>query len=732
MSSVFNWLSRRTSAFAVVATVLVAAFTLFNPPVHAADDGFLDPEKAFVLKAAVVGPEKNTLSLQFKIAPGYYMYRERFEFVAETPLLKLGEPRFPKGQIKHDPTFNKEMELYFKDIEILLPLVAASQPLVAGKQALANATEQTRNIKVTGQGCANAGLCYPPMDFFVALTTQVDGPGYKLLAPTTQSLFSRLLDGQWREFLFAENDLTLAELLGSTALFEIVLLFFVLGLLLALTPCVLPMVPILSVLLVGEQHQVSRTRGTLLAVAYVAGMSVVYTALGVAAGLSGAGLAAWLQTPWVLTLFALLLATLALSMFDVFTFQMPSSIQTKLTVKNNSILGGRMGAAALMGALSALIVGPCVAAPLAGALLYISQTGDVLLGGLALFAMAWGMGAPLLLMGASAGKLMPRAGTWMEGVKQFFGVLLFATAWWMVTPLLPTWLQILGWAILVLFSAVLLRTFEALGTEAGFSGMLRKTVGLLLTLLCFIWLLGIASGGRSLLQPLSHLARNNAAATPSLATTSEKNTSVPFRTDNNALASGVSAITDKNALVSGVSIITDKNARVLGDTTPIKNDTNTSGTSVPATTKNILLGQASGQAPATASRAQPSLSSNDAHALFKRVRSITELETELAQSTLPVMLDFYADWCVSCKEMESFTFTQPHVAQRMRQMLLLQADVTANNPEDRALLKRFKLFGPPGIIFFEPGGRERKDVRVVGFQEANRFAANLDRVLTIK
>jgi thiol:disulfide interchange protein DsbD len=456
------------------------------------------------------------------------------------------------------------------------------------------------------------------------------------------------------------------------------------------------MVPILSVLLVGEQHQVSRARGTLLAVAYVSGMSVVYTALGVAAGLSGAGLAAWLQTPWVLTLFALLLATLALSMFGVFTFQMPSSIQTKLTVKNNSILGGRIGAAALMGALSALIVGPCVAAPLAGALLYISQTGDVLLGGLALFAMAWGMGVPLLLMGASAGKLIPRTGTWMEGVKQFFGVLLFATAWWMVTPMLPTWLQILGWAILVLFSAVLLRTFEALGADAGFSGMLRKTVGLLLTLLCLIWLLGIASGGRSLLQPLSHLARNNAATIPSVAATPEKNTGV----------SGASVTTDKSALVSD--------------------------TSAPTTTKNILLGQASDKAPATAPRAQSVPPSNGAHALFKRVRSVAELETELAQSTRPVMLDFYADWCVSCKEMEAFTFTQPNVAQRMDQLLLLQADVTANNPEDRALLKRFKLFGPPGIIFFEQGGRERKDVRVVGFQEASRFAANLDRVLSVK
>lgn len=684
MNTVFNWLSHRTSVIAFVVIVLVAAVTSFSPTVRAVGDGFLDPEKAFVLRAEVVGPANNTLSLQFKIAPGYYMYRERFEFAAETPLLKLGEPIFPKGQIKYDPTFNKEMELYFKDVEILLPLAPASQPLAAAPQALANTADPTLKIKLTGQGCASAGLCYPPMDFFVALSTQDNLSGYKLMAPASVSLFGRLLDGQWRELVFAENDLTLAELLGSTALFEIVLLFFVLGLLLALTPCVLPMVPILSVLLVGEQHQVSRAWGTLLAVAYITGMSVVYTALGVAAGLSGAGLAAWLQTPWVLTVFALLLAALALSMFDVFTFQMPSSIQTKLSVKNNSILGGRVGAAALMGALSALIVGPCVAAPLAGALLYISQTGDVLLGGSALFAMAWGMGVPLLLMGASAGKLMPRAGAWMEGVKQFFGVLLFATAWWMVTPMLPTWVQIVGWAILALFSAVLLRTFEALGSDSGFSGMLRKTLGLLLTLLCLIWLVGIASGGRSLLQPLSHLARNNAPVTPSLAATAEKNTGA-------------------------------------------------SGASAPATTsKNILLGQASGQTPAAPPRAQLATSTNAEHASFKRVRSIAELDTALAQSTRPVMLDFYADWCVSCKEMEAFTFTQPNVAQRMDQLLLLQADVTANNPEDRALLKRFKLFGPPGIIFFDQGGRERKDVRVVGFQEANRFAANLDRVLSVK
>jgi thiol:disulfide interchange protein DsbD len=280
----------------------------------------------------------------------------------------------------------------------------------------------------------------------------------------------------------------------------------------------------------------------------------------------------------------------------------------------------------------------------------------------------------------------------------------------MVTPLLPTWLQILGWAILVLFSAVLLRTFEALGPEAGFSGLLRKTLGLLLTLLCFIWLLGIASGGRSLLQPLSHLARHNTAVSSVAAVTAEKNPGI-----------------------SGVSAIADKNAGGSGDSATVANNTSRSGgVTAASSSKNILLGQTSDQSSPIAQRAQTPLSSNGAHPPFKRVRSIAELDAELAQSTRPVMLDFYADWCVSCKEMESFTFTKPNVAQRMDQLLLLQADVTANNPDDRALLKRFKLFGPPGIIFFEPGGRERKDVRVVGFQDANRFAANLDRVLSLK
>ena len=610
---------------------------------------FLDPEKAFVLQAQMISADK--ISLRFKIAPGYYMYRERFSFELDTTHVKLGEPKMPTGQVKFDQTFNKEMELYFTDAVIELPISAWPS----------NIASQSFKLTANGQGCAQAGLCYPPQDFVVQLTPQPGAAGYLIASQATGSLFERIRQGQLSDLLFGADDIGLAQLLSSTGLLEITLLFFVLGLLLALTPCVLPMVPILSVLLVGEEKHVSRARGFSLAVAYVAGMSVIYTALGVAAGLSGAGLAAWLQTPWVLGLFALLLGALALAMFDVYTLQMPASLQTKLMAKNAGILGGRLSAAALMGALSALIVGPCVAAPLAGALLYISQTGDVVLGGLALFAMAWGMGVPLLLMGLSAGKLMPRAGDWMEGVKKFFGVLLLGTAWWMITPLLPTWAQILGWAVLVLFAAVLLRTFDSLPPDARVGALLRKTLGLLLALLSLLWMVGVASGGRSLLQPLGHLAFMQSATNSSPST---------------------------------------RGSQAAG--------------AVPAPSlKQQLLGT-----PAVA-----------AHPTFQRVRTVAELEAILAKTTRPVMLDFYADWCVSCKEMEAFTFVDARVAQRMGQLLLLQVDVTANNADDRALMKRFRLFGPPGIIFFSASGAERRDIRVVGFQDANRFSATLDRVL---
>lgn len=583
---------------------------------------FLEPEKAFVFSAQMASPD--TLELHYRVAPGYYMYRERFG-IAITPAdaTTLGEAVYPKGEVKYDPTFEKDMEVFHKDVTIRVPVGAGGQPFT---------------LTLTGQGCADAGLCYPPMDSTVKLTPVAGGyavagtgiGGAASAAPASSGGLSALVNA---------GDTGLADALGGLGWIKTAGVFLVLGLLLAFTPCVLPMIPILSSIVLGgaQHHRPSRSRGLALAATYVLGMSVVYTALGVAAGLSGAGLAAWLQTPWILSLFAILLAVLALAMFDVFTFQMPSGIQAMLSDRSSRMPGGRYTGALVMGALSALIVGPCVAAPLAGALLYISQTGDVVLGGSALFAMAWGMGVPLLIVGASSSALLPKAGPWMDGVKRLFGMLLLATAWWMLIPVVPTWVQMTGWAFLAVVSAVMLRAFDALPPGAGAGRMFGKGLGLLLALAAAAWLVGAASGGRDVLQPLSHLAARGEAA-----------------------AAG---------------------------------------------------GAAAGEVQ------------------FTRVRSNAELDAVLAQSTRPVMLDFYADWCVSCREMERFTFTDAGVAQRMAGMVLVQADVTANNADDRALLKRFRLFGPPGIMFFEPGGKEIAEARVVGFQDAKRFTESLDRVL---
>ncbi|WP_419761639.1 protein-disulfide reductase DsbD [Achromobacter pulmonis] len=592
----------------------------WNAPARAEAE-FLEPEKAFVFSAVMVAPD--TVELRFRVAPGYYMYRERFG-ISISPLgaATLGEPVYPKGDVKYDPTFEKDMEVYHQDVAIRVPVTPGGQPFT---------------LTLTGQGCADAGLCYPPMDSSVKLTPVAGG--YALAGGGGASAAPTASSGGLSALVNA-GDTGLADALGGLGWIKTAGVFLVLGLLLAFTPCVLPMIPILSSIVLGgaaSQQRPTRGRGLALAATYVLGMSVVYTALGVAAGLSGAGLAAWLQTPWILTLFAVLLAVLALAMFDAFTFQMPSGIQARLAERSSRIPGGRYTGALLMGALSALIVGPCVAAPLAGALLYISQTGDVVLGGSALFAMAWGMGVPLLIVGASSGALLPKAGPWMDGVKRLFGMLLLATAWWMLIPVVPTWVQMTGWAFLAIVGAVMLRAFDALPAGAGSARMFGKGIGLLLALAAAAWLIGAASGGRDVLQPLSHFASGG---------------------------------------------------------------------------------------PAVAGAAAPA-----GEVQFKRVRNNAELDALLAQSQQPVMLDFYADWCVSCREMERFTFTDPGVAQRMAGMLLVQADVTANNADDRALLKRFRLFGPPGIMFFEPGGKELPDARVVGFQDAKRFTQSLDRVL---
>lgn len=556
---------------------------------------FLDPAVAFKPKARAV--DGQTVEVEFDIAKGYYLYREKFRFKVEGESATLGTPQFPKGKEKNDENFGK-MEVYYKNVAIRLPVERnASGPLPL-------------TLKVTSQGCADAGICYPPQTQAVSL--ELPPPGS---APAPAA---------------GDESGQIAQALKQAGFWANLAFFFVAGLGLALTPCVFPMIPILSGIIAGQGHKVTRGRGFALAMAYVLGMAVTYAAAGVAAGLTGTLVSSALQNPWVLGSFALVFVVLSLSMFGFYELQLPTALQSKLSEEAGHLQGGRGIGVFLMGALSALIVGPCVAAPLAGALLYIGQTRDALLGGAALFVMAIGMGAPLIAVGLSAGTLLPRAGAWMEAVKKAFGILLLATAVWLVSPVLPAAVSMIAWAVLLIIPAIYLHALDPLPANAKGWQRFWKGVGIVMLLTGAALLIGALAGGRDPLQPLAGLR---------------------------------------------------------------------------------------GQAMAAETRKTP----------FERVASVAELEARLKNAGKPVMLDFYADWCVSCKEMERFTFADPSIQGKLAGFTLLQADVTANSDNDKALLARFGLFGPPGIIFFDPSGKEISGIRVVGFQDATAFGQVLDK-----
>ncbi|HUX23303.1 MAG TPA: protein-disulfide reductase DsbD [Burkholderiales bacterium] len=592
----------KSNLFRIVALLLALSLNGF-----AAAQDLLQPEVAFRFSAHAL--DANTLEVRYKIADGYYLYRSRFKFSAEPATVKLGTAQFPHGDVHNDEFFGK-VETYRKDLRIRLPFTRDP------------ATHRLK-LAVTSQGCADAGVCYPPQ----TQTTEIDLPA----AGNASAVSSGGGAGAPGSSAVTGDEARFQGLLASGSFWLIAAAFFGAGVLLTFTPCVLPMIPILSGIIVGEGRKATRTRAFTLSSAYVLGMSLTYTGIGIAAALSGNLLSAALQNAWVLSAFAAVFVLLSLSMFGFYELQLPSGFHAKITETSSRLKGGHLGAVVLMGILSAAIVSPCVAAPLAGALLYISQSHDVILGGFALFAMSIGMGVPLILVGVFEGAFLPKSGHWMRSVKHFFGVLLLAVAIWIVSPVLPLAVQMLAWAALLIGSAMVLRAIDPLPPEAGAATRLWKGAGFLALIAGTALAIGAFAGSRDVLRPLSGLT-------------------------------------------------------------------------------------AGSQSGAQAAR-------------FTRVKNLGELGARLQAPGRPVMLDFYADWCVSCKEMEAFTFTDARVKAKMGQMLLLQADVTANTSEDKALLKRFSLFGPPGIIFFDRQGREIEGLRVVGYQSADAFLPTLDRAV---
>lgn len=613
------------SLLARATAALFLALALLVPAVHAQTHP-MDPERAFALSARALDPE--TVEVSFRIHKDYYLYGDKFGFAADLAEVSLGAALIPPGTVKDDDFFGT-VETHRGDVRILLPVSAADDA-------------RRFTLTVNSQGCWDGGICYPPAAQAVAI--DLDAPpdsgrgsllerlrGGAPAATTAPPRPAESSPGAPAAAPAADESGRIAGLLAGASVPLILASFFGFGLLLAFTPCTFPMIPILSGIIVGHGHHISRMRALLLSLAYVLGMAVTYALAGVAAGLSGTLLSAALQNAWVLGAFALVFVALALSMFGFYELQMPAALQSRLADSAAHRKGGSLGGVAVMGVLSALIVGPCVAAPLAGALLYIAQTGDAVLGGAALFVMALGMGAPLLVVGVAARSVLPKAGPWMEGVKKAFGVMLLAVALWLLDPVLPALATMLGWAALLLFSAIFLHALDPLPAHARGWQRFWKGFGVVLLLAGAAMLVGALAGSRDPLQPLA-----------------------------------------------------------------------------------VLRAQAA--APATALQ-------------FERIDSLAELDARVAAAGRPVMLDFYADWCVSCKEMERYTFSDPAVAARMGRMLLLKADVTANSDDHKALLRRFGLFGPPGIIFFDAAGTQHEELRVVGFMRAAPFAEILDRAL---
>ncbi len=566
---------------------------LGNPALGTLSDGPLPVEQAFQPTAEIVDPFR--LAVTWKIAEGYYLYRDSLTVTGVDGVARPGPVSLPPGIDKWDEHFG-DTQVYYDEVRLEIPLLRPTPD--AGLVEL----------QLAYQGCKEDSICYPPAIAGIAL----DLPPAAAAAPPP----------------LAEQD-RLSALILSGNLLLVIATFTGLGLLLAFTPCVLPMLPILSGIIAGQGKDVTTTRAFTLSLTYVLGMALTYTIAGAAFAAAGGQIQAALQKPWIIISVAGLFVALSLSMFGLYELQMPAAIQTRLTQTSGKQKSGTFIGTAVMGALSALVVTTCVAPPLVASLMVIAQSGDVARGALSLFAMSMGMGIPLLIVGTSAGKLLPKAGAWMDKIKGAFGFMMLGLAIWMLERILPGSVVLVLWAALVFMAGVFLGAFQSLDAQAGTLPKLGKGFGLLAALYGAALLIGALSGARDPLQPLSF----------------------------------VSSRGGETALESELQ--------------------------------------------------------------FRTIKSVADLDAELARASAAgqsVMLDFYADWCVSCKEMERYTFNDSNVQQALSNVVLLKADVTLNDDLDQALLKHFGIFGPPSIIFFDRNGQEQANYRIVGFMPAEEFA----------
>jgi thiol:disulfide interchange protein DsbD len=582
----------------------------------------LQPGEAFKYEA--IGLSSETILVRFTVQPGYYLYRDKFAFrVIGDSGFKVREVSLPQGTIKDDPEFGP-VEVYFDQIEVP---VRVNRP--AGQ-------EQTITLEADYQGCRDGDICYPPQTSQADLVMSAAAEAIQLALSIESPTGSESADKSTTNMsgLPASEQDQLAQMLLNNptgALFA----FFIAGVLLAFTPCVFPMVPILSGIIAGQGENMSTLRAFWLSLVYVLAMAVTYTFAGVMAGMFGQNLQALFQNPWILSFFIAIFIALALSMFGFFELQLPGRLQTRLTQASNEQTGGSLTGVAVMGFLSALIVGPCVAPPLAAALIVIGASGDAVLGGSALFALSMGMGVPLILFGMSAGKLVPKAGAWMDAIKAGFGVGLLALAIWMLERIVQGPVILLLWGILAIASGVYLGALERIPDGASGWRRLWKSLGLVLLLLGSMEIIGAATGGDNWMKPLKGI------------------------------------------------------------------NTGGSGTAVE-------------------------------HVTFKPVKSLVDLEAAVTlanKAGKPAMLDFYADWCVECLRMERNTFIEPEIQALFHQLQPMQADVTANDETDQALMLEYGIIGPPTILFFDRHGNELRNFRLVGYFEADEFAAHLARVL---